>query len=45
MRLHAGARRLARSHYFPNRGLRDRTTFKPRAVVRGLFFLIGFNRR
>lgn len=45
MRLHAGARLLARSHYFSNRGRRDRTTFKPRAFVRGLFFLLGFNWR
>lgn len=45
MRLHAGARLLARSHYFSNRGRRDRTTFKPWAFVRGLFFLLGITRR
>lgn len=40
MRLHDGARRLARSHYFANRGRRDRNTFKPRTFIRGLFFFL-----
>lgn len=45
MRIHAGARRLARSQYLTNRGHRDRNTFKPGAVIRGLFFLLGITRR